>query len=381
LKALKGLPTANALIRERSEPSVAPSPVKASVLLTIAVGAVLVTLAFILSDPWAVVIRIVNANPLYVALACLFDFASIAFFAFAWVAAAKATGVEIGFIDGFVASVLGLMADKLVASASVSGELVRLAYVRSKRNAGYAEFLATIVVHRFLYNVAFILLLAAASVDIAARGVLPQAVSIVTAMAILSTLIASYVLLRPESLKGVSRRLARYADRLVARLYNVHSLSLGERVDSFVEAVAMSVRGAWGRKGYMILATVLMLFQWLAGALELNVLFTAVGYDVDFWVVLLSFPLHCYLTALPVGIPAALGVTEVGTLVILSALGVERSAAMAVTILVRFVEVWFELALGAIVAAAAGVTLLTSRLEWTQNLLASAGVAHGGGGN
>ncbi|MEM0023371.1 MAG: flippase-like domain-containing protein [Thermofilaceae archaeon] len=359
----------------------APSPVKASVLLAIAVGAVLVTLAFILSDPWAVVIRIANANPLYVALACLFDFASIAFFAFAWVAAAKATGVEIGFIDGFVASVLGLMADKLVASASVSGELVRLAYVRSKRNAGYAEFLATIVVHRFLYNVAFILLLAAASVDIAARGVLPQAVSIVTAMAILSTLIASYVLLRPESLKGVSRRLARYADRLVARLYNVHSLSLGERVDSFVEAVAMSVRGAWGRKGYMILATVLMLFQWLAGALELNVLFTAVGYDVDFWVVLLSFPLHCYLTALPVGIPAALGVTEVGTLVILSALGVERSAAMAVTILVRFVEVWFELALGAIVAAAAGVTLLTSRLEWTQNLLASPEVAHGGSRN
>ncbi|MEM0267661.1 MAG: hypothetical protein QXV98_03470, partial [Thermofilaceae archaeon] len=99
----------------------APSPVKASVLLAIAVGAVLVTLAFILSDPWAVVIRIANANPLYVALACLFDFASIAFFAFAWVAAAKATGVEIGFIDGFVASVLGLMADKLVASASVSG--------------------------------------------------------------------------------------------------------------------------------------------------------------------------------------------------------------------------------------------------------------------
>ncbi|MEM1715054.1 MAG: flippase-like domain-containing protein [Thermofilaceae archaeon] len=359
----------------------APSPVKASVLLAIAVGAVLVTLAFILSDPWAVVIRIANANPLYVALACLFDFASIAFFAFAWVAAAKAAGVEIGFIDGFVASVLGLMADKLVASASVSGELVRLAYVRSKRNAGYAEFLATIVVHRFLYNVAFILLLAAASIDIAARGALPQAVSIVTAMAILSTLIASYVLVRPESLKGVSRRLARYADRLVARLYNVHSLNLGERVDSFVEAVAMSVRGAWGRKGYMILATVLMLFQWLAGALELNVLFTAVGYDVDFWVVLLSFPLHCYLTALPVGIPAALGVTEVGTLVILSALGVERSAAMAVTILVRFVEVWFELALGAIVAAAAGVTLLASRHEWTQNLLASPEVVHGGSRN
>lgn len=359
-----------------------PSPVKASFALAIAAGALLVALAFVLSDPWAVVGKIVNASPLHVALACLFDFASIVFFAFAWVAAAKAAGVEIGFIEGFVASVLSLMADKLVASASVSGELVRLAYVRSKRSAGYAEFLATIVVHRFLYNVAFIFLLAIASIDIAARGALPRAVSIVTAMAITSTLIASYVLMRPESLKGVSRRLANYADRAVARLYSVHSLNLGERVDSFVEAVARSVGGAWRKRGYMALATLLMLLQWLAGALEFSVLFIAIGYDVDFWVVLLAFPLHCYLTALPVGIPAALGVTEVGTLLILSAFGVERSAAMAVTILVRFVEVWFELALGTVVAAAVGVTLLSARrLEWVQNLLASSEVAPSGSGN
>jgi len=87
------------------------------------------------------------------------------------------------------------------------------------------------------------------------------------------------------------------------------------------------------------------------------------------------------LTALPVGIPAALGVTEAGTVALFVAFGVERSAAMAVTLLVRFVEVWFELALGAAVAVAAGVGQRERLLELARSWRVEARVlARGGGG-
>lgn len=333
---------------------------RASFALAVAIGVLLVTAAFALSDPVAVALRIAGANPLYVAAACLLDLASIVFFALAWVAAARASGVEIGVVDGFVASVLGLMADKLVASASVSGELVRLAYVKGRGGASYAEFLATIVVHRFLYNVAFIVLLAIASVNMVARGAVPQAVTAVAALAVFSTLLASYVLAKPESLRGVFRALASRASGLL-RLNAAPGLNLVDRVEVLTDDVARCVREAWRRRGSMVLAASLMLLQWVAGALELGVLFRSIGYDASVWTLLVAFPLHCYLTALPVGIPAALGVTEVGTLLVLTALGVERSAAMAVTVLVRFVEVWFEAVLGVATAAVAGVNVLSLR--------------------
>ncbi len=347
----------------------------------LAVGAAIVALVFALSDPVAVVARIAGAQPSLIALACLFDFASIVFFALAWTATAMALGVRVGVVDGFVASVLGLVADKLVASASVSGELVRLAYVKSRRgDVSYAELLATLMVHRFLYNVAFVALLLLAISDLVLSGSLPHALVFISSLAVLSTLAASYLLVRPESLKGMAKVVARYAEKLLAKFYG-GGLDFTSKAEVFIDSVAYSVKRAWRRKGFMALAAALMLLQWIAGALELGALFSSIGYSVGAWVLLIAFPLHCYLTALPVGIPAALGVTEAGTVALFTALGVERSAAMAVTLLVRFVEVWFELALGAAVAVAAGVGQRERLAELVRGWRAEARVlARGGGG-
>jgi len=348
-----------------------------SFALAIAAGLTMVAVALLVSDPSLVAKRLLAANPLYVMLACLLDLAAIVFFALAWVVVAKAVGVRIGAADGLVASILGLVADKLVASGSVSGELVRLAYVRRRSRADYASLLATIVVHRFLYNVAFLALLAVASADLAARRAMPRAVLAVAGLGLASMAVASYVLVRLESLRGVFGFLAERVGGLVARSNPVLAGELAAKVDAFVASVVAHVRSALRKRAWMALGVALMLLQWIAGAAELGALFQSIGYPVDFWVLALAFPLHCYLTALPVGIPAALGVTEVGTLFVLAALGVERSAAMAVTVLVRFVEVWFELALGAIAAAVGGVALL--RPGWRESIGLPRGEGREGG--
>ena len=350
--------------------------------VALAAGLLIVALVLALSDPFAVAARIAGTKLWLVALACLLDFVSILFFALAWTVTAMALRVPVGVVDGFVASVLGLMADKLVASASVSGELVRLAYVKSRRSdASYAELLATLMVHRFLYNVAFIVLLVAAIVDLASSSGLPHALAFVSALAALSTLAASYLLVRPESLRGVARVVVRHAETLLRRFYGSGGLDLASKAEDFIDSVARSVRRAWRRKGLMALAAVFMVLQWVAGAFELGVLFSSIGYGVSAWVLLVAFPLHCYLTALPVGIPAALGVTEAGTVAVFVAFGVERSAAMAVTLLVRLVEVWFELALGAAVAVLAGVRQRERLIELVRSWRAEAEVlVYGGGG-
>ncbi len=348
---------------------------KAGYALGLAIGIAILAIVVVLSDPAAVAWRIAKAKLVYVALACFLDFVSIVFYSLAWVLAARAVGVDAGLADGLVASILGLFADKLVASASASGEIVRLAYIKSRNSeVSYADLLATIMVHRFLYNVAFIALLAIASTDLALRGSLPHILAFLVALAVASTLIASYVTLKPETLKGVARATGSFAERIAARFFSGRELNLAVKAEELVEGISISVKKAAGRKAYMLLAALLMLAQWVAGAFEFGVLFTAIGQKVSFWVSLVIFPLHCFLTALPVGLPAAVGVTEAGTLLGLVAFGVDRSSAMAVTLLVRFVEVWFETLLGVTVATFVGVFQYEAQVfEWIRKLASSGG--------
>ncbi|MDW8004677.1 MAG: flippase-like domain-containing protein [Thermofilaceae archaeon] len=349
---------------------------KASYMLALTVGLLLVILALALSDPVAVAVRVAGVNPIYLALACLLDLVAIIFYALAWVATARALGVDVSVSDGFVGSVLGLMADKVVASASISGEIVRLLYVKQRRsNVSYAGLLATIMVHRFLYNVAFIAILLFALMDLARTSPLSPSLLSVSLLAATGTFATSYLLVKPESIKGVACALVKRFEGLVQR-FTAGRLDLVARTGEFIDNVSVSVKNAWKRKGLMILAALLMVLQWSAGAVELGALFSSINYSVSLWILLIVFPLHCYFTALPVGIPAALGVTEVGTLLLLTAFGVEKSAAMAVTVLTRLVEVWFELALGLFVAAVTGVLQQGYRVyEWVREA-ALHGVVH-----
>ena len=328
---------------------------KAGFALALAIGLALVGVVVALNDPATIAWRIATSRPEYLVLAAVFDFISIVFYALAWVVTAKALGIDLGLVDGLVASILGLFADKLVASASISCEAVRLAYVKSRRDdVSYEELLATIMVHRFLYNVAFVALIAVAFVDLALSGPVPHVLAILLALAILSTVVASYVLAKPESLKGVARSAAAYVERGLARAFRVTGLNLADRAGEFVEGIAESVKKAVERKWYMVLAVLLMILQWVAGAIEFYAVFMAVGHRVSMWVALVVFPLHCFLTALPVGLPAALGVVETGTLFMLVTFGVDGATAMAVTLLTRAVEVWFEIGLAVAVALAVG---------------------------
>lgn len=321
----------------------------------LAIGLLIVALVFALSEPVESISILLGTRVEYIALACLLDFVSIVLYALAWIATAKALSVNIGLADGLVASILGITADKLVASASVSCEVVRFAYVKWKRNdVRYSDLVATLIVHRFLYNVAFIALLAGALVDLAASGSLNHAIFAISSLAVASTLAASYILVKPESLKRLICPLVGLLNRVAART-RVCQLNPSLKVEEAISEISLSVRRAWGSKWLMVAAIALMILQWAAGSVGLGALFHSVGYRVSAWTLLITFPLHCYLSALPVGIPAALGVTEAGTVLLLSAFGVDRAAAMAVTLLLRLVEVWFELALGAVVALLAGL--------------------------
>ncbi|MEM1509368.1 MAG: lysylphosphatidylglycerol synthase transmembrane domain-containing protein [Thermofilaceae archaeon] len=346
---------------------------KAGYMLGLVIGIAILAIIVILSDPATVAWRIAKAKLVYVALACIFDFASIIFYSLAWVLAARAVEVGINLTDGLIASILGLFADKLVASASASGEIVRLAYIKSRNSeVNYTDLLATIMIHRFLYNIAFIALLAIASTDLVLRGDLPHMLIFLVILAIISTLIASYLTLKPETLKGVARATGSFAERIAVRFLSERKLNLAAKAEELVEGLSISVKKAAGRKIYMSLAAMLMLAQWIAGAFEFSVLFTAIGQGISFWVSLVIFPLHCFLTALPVGLPAAVGVTEAGTLLGLIAFGVDRPSAMAVTLLVRFVEVWFETLLGVTVATLVGVFQYEARVfEWIRRLTSS----------
>jgi len=329
---------------------------RAGFILALMLGLAIVGIIVALNNPALIAWRILTSKPEYIVLAALFDLVSIVFYALAWIVTARALGLRMSVEDGIVASILGLFADKLVASASISCEAVRIAYIKSKyEDISYEELVATIMVHRFLYNAAFISLILAAFIDLTLSGYAPQILGVLLALAVVSTIVASYVLVRPESLKGLASRITPRVEVGLSRILRRNPIRLSGRLNEFIDGISRSVKKASGRKPHMLLAAVLMILQWVAGAAEFYSVFAAVGHKVSLWVALLVFPMHCFLTALPVGLPAALGVVEAGTLFMLVAFGVDGATAMAVTLITRGVEVWFEIALALLIIAMVGL--------------------------
>jgi len=325
---------------------------RAGFAAALSIGLVIVGLVVALNDPVTVAWRIVSSRPEYILLAAFFDFVSIVFYALAWLITARAVRIRIRAVDGVVASILSIFADKLVASASISGEAVRLAYVKSKyEDAGLDELLATIMVHRFLYNVAFVGLVTAAFIDIGLSEGAPPLLTFLLLLSLASTVFVSYFLVRPESLRSLIYRVVPKVERALSRLLGRDNLGIAKSIEGLLVGLEKSLKLASNNKPYLAAAGILMILQWIAGALEFMSVFEALNHRISPWVALLVFPLHCFLTALPVGLPAALGVVEAGTLILLVSLGVNGATATAATLLTRFVEVWFEILLALVVVA------------------------------
>jgi hypothetical protein len=245
----------------------------------------------------------------------------------AWVLTPAARPRLVGVVAGrFVAS----SANALLPFFGLAGEPARLLWLKPEARA---QGLAAIVVDRVLYNSSNgFLLLGGAGVALWATN-LPAALSLGAALAALTTLVVTLILLWAAVRGGVGARLQALLRRMLGGAYD--DVEFGRRVDG--ELLAMLRRGP----GRLVLGTLthmlgrsVILFEAYVGLKLMGV-----SFDVPDAIVLAVVPIG--LSLFFSSVPSQIGVQEGGQALVAAALGMSPSVGVTLVLLQRFRQLVF----------------------------------------
>jgi len=274
---------------------------------------------------------------------CLLAFLESVFFmllyAVGWYVVLKGLNTPVRFNQCLAVSLVSIFGDILIPTGSLTGEAFRLFLARSKMGIETGKATLSIIVHRLLNAVAFIVLLAFAVLTYAQLTMgstpLQAGYAVMIGGSIIICVLGFYVSFNVKRVSPLIFRLTRLIDRLKGG--NTLTNAALKLVDSFDQGARIIFR----KRRMLFLALIVLFFQWFTGILIPFTVFYAIGYQVEFYVVAAAYPLYGLITLIPVGIPAMMGVLEFAMTSTFMAFGIPQAPASLATILTRIVTVWF----------------------------------------
>jgi len=154
-------------------------------------------------------------------------------------------------------------------------------------------------------------------------------------------------------------------------------------IDKIIDLVESAGRGRWNldtwrdkaRKGArafyeslrafsanpskLVLPVGFSILSWFFSVLVYYLVFAAIGYNLDWTILVIVYSLIVALKSIPVGVPAEVGVTEIAMTALFGAFSVPSSISAAATVLIRIVTVWFRFIIGFGAVQWVGIKTLT----------------------
>ena len=321
-------------------------------LLFTSVGLIIFLAYLAYSDPFSVLMEVGRFDPWAFALAVLVNYLGLFFFSASWHLLLRALGVGVGLWESVQAMFVSLFVVWLVP-IPVGTEIIRAYLVRDEENSDMGKAIASVVVHKAYYNIAFGFLIALAALMVTAfRGgsipVRPELVAFVILFAAVSS-VAYGLFLSPSLLMGVYERSPGWVRRNV--LDRLVDPSMRERgFPAVIDEIDSAVRTLTSRPLNNFASILMVAFHWSTGSLTAYMVSLSLGTPIDFWAIVLVYALVEFIQQLNIFIPGGLGIidaTLTGAFVIL---GAPLSVASAISLLTRLATYWFEVILCALVS-------------------------------
>lgn len=321
-------------------------------LLVTSLGVVVFLVYLAWSNPFRVLMEVGRFDLVTFLIAVLLNYAGLFFFALSWFLLLKVLGVGVSVWRAVQATFVSLFVVWMIP-IPVGTEIIRAYLVRGEENSDAGKAIASVVVHKAYYNIAFGVLIGAAALMVTVlRGgtipVRPELVWFVVAFAAASSVLFGLVL-TPRLLRWVYGRIPgwmrlrlfeRYSD---PRLENEAFVQVIDEIESAVQALR-------SRPAHNLLSILMVAFHWSTGSVTAYMVALSLGRRIDFWVVVLIYAVIEFIQQLNILIPSGLGVVDAGLTGAFVLVGVPLSLASAISLLTRMATYWFELVLCAVVS-------------------------------
>jgi uncharacterized protein (TIRG00374 family) len=316
------------------------------------VGLVLFIAYLVYSNPLDALMQLEGFDVGLFLLSILINDVGLLLFAVSWWVLLRAMGVGVRLSEAVQATFISLFVVWMFP-IPIGSEFIRAYLVRDKGNSGSGKAIASVVIHKTMYNISFGAIIALAAVvltliygvEIPLRGDLLGLVLVFS----IGSSVLFVVILNTRALRwlyGHSPSFIR--DRLA---YSVDDSRLGlGGFDSLVDEIGSAVSSLRPKLIHSAVAFAMVAFQWSTGSITAYLISLSLGHPVDFWLIVIIYAMVEFVQQFNIFIPGGLGVIDAGLTGAFVLVGVPLSMASAISLLTRLVTYWLEVVLAGFVS-------------------------------
>ena len=301
----------------------------------------------------------------YFALAIGWDLGFMFFYGVAWYFLVRIISDKVSLKESVIIVIISWFGDMVIPAAFITGEIIRLVFLKRRYNINMSEAAATVVVHRLLSITAFVLFIMLGTSYLILNGynikvnVFLQIILFVI-LALSLAFLCFIIIIRAELFEKVVLKVFNFITKTLKRKYlEKYSEHLERSLNAFKSSMSLIKK----KRINVILSFICLIIQWICGIMIPYTFFRSVNYPVSFWVLAMAYPMYGVIDNIPVGIPANAGILDAAMVSTFVLLGINKEVATAVTSLTRFVIVIFEAIFTGTITFIFGPRLLNLRLS------------------
>lgn len=301
-----------------------------------------------------------QTNILFCLLAVAATVLEMVFFALTWQFFLKPLSAEVPFKKIFAYSWLSNFVDLIIPAESVTGEISRVVcVVKDGVNTGKAA--ASVVSQRIL-GICIVAgtLAIGAFLMLQMQIPLPQMVQSLTYLIIVVTTFVLFLTMliftKEKWAHSVAGKIIGCAGWLSRG--RLKTSELKSKASRAVEVFYDSLRTFRANPSRFIPPLFFALVSWFFAILVYYLVFAALGYNINWVIVIVGYSIMVGIKSIPIGIPAEIGITEIAMTAIFGGLGVPLGTSAAAVVLIRIITVWFRLGIGFITFQFVGISTI-----------------------
>ncbi len=305
-----------------------------------------------------------STNLIYYSLTFVVVAFDVLVYSLAWLYFLRPLSVKASLKDAFLFVWIGNFVDILVPAESISGEVSK-AYLMSKRSGGNTgKVVASVVGHRVLNMtitltaliIGSVLFIVYYPVEISGFALfLLFAVTVGTAIAVIFLIILCTKESMTRRLSDWILRFAAFISRGRWQLTNLRS-----RTQEMLSTFHQGIKILGKNPKALILPVVFTIAAWVFNLLVPFLVFVSLKHLVGLSVIIIVYSLSFAIRAIPVGVPADIGLAESVMTGFYILLGVPANISAAATILIAISTIGFKLLVGYMAVHWVGVKILTN---------------------
>jgi len=314
-------------------------------LILLAIGIAILAGMILFIGPRKIENAIKLANPWYLILAIIIQFAIYGLWTQRWAINIKSVGIHIRKLHIFPMLMVGLAINNLTPSARGGGEPIR-GYILSKySNTSFEKSFATVIADRGLDTFPFMVLAVIAIVSAVLFLNLPTIVIYILIIAVIVLLVVFFVGIYMSFNLEFGKKVSLWLAGIIKRFSKREHGKLEENALKAVHGFQNSMRTMVKDRKVLMYGLPISFLIWIFEILRVYIVFTAFGVDVSFIVIAEVFIISTLLGLIPL-LPGGLGAVDGMMIILFSAAGVPPSISAAATIVERLISFWMTSIIG-----------------------------------